>query len=124
MAKYDDNASLYSDSELYRRGDVQSQHILYLRKKKIMGFWMNPTLLNSWFNVGGDEFDYQYCLLHDDWFRTRGTIDGGAPGSIAYIVPELWRSFKDIHWHGTIVGTNAFATFTMKASTGEVTVDF
>jgi hypothetical protein len=127
MARYDDNESIHSDSELYRRGDVNSRHILNLRRKLILGFWMNPTFLNGWFTFLTDLQEYQYRLIFDDTFQDKGTIDGGASGSIAYIVPELWRplSRKNIRWVGSSAVTSlVFAEFEMNGITGEVKVTF
>lgn len=126
MSRYDENEAISSMDELWRRTDVLGRDIATINKKKILGVWVNPVLLNSWSNVGGTKQIYRYRLLFSDTLQTQGSITGGLTGTVAYILPPPWRSEKDIAWVGNVVVASTFepARFELEALTGEVSVHF
>lgn len=126
MPIHEENQSIDVVDEIFRRGDVASAHILALERKKVLGVWINPTLLNGWVWPGAPHTKYQYRLIFNDTFQDRGTITGGGTGTVAYIVPPPWRAIDgDIYWRGSKPGAGAAgAEFHMNYLTGEVFVTF
>lgn len=120
------NQAIHPIDEIYRRGDEAAARIVALQRQSYIGVKVHPELLNGWFTDIAGETPYTYCLLLGRLFHDEGTIDGGASGSVAYIVPELWRPRSgNIHWHGHVIGASvAGARFDMDSTTGEVSVTF
>lgn len=125
MSRYDQNEAVSSLDEMWRRNHSALDQIDELKRKKYVGVWMNPTYLNGWANAGAPYHNYQYRLLFTDTLQDRGVLDGGATGTVAYILPEPWRATDDVAWVGSVLTTGFVpATFSMDASTGEVTITF
>jgi hypothetical protein len=126
MARYGINEDPDPLGGIYQRSGLNSARIRELDMRKYVGVRMNPVFLNGWFTNIAGETPYTYCLLLNFLLHHEGTIDGGASGSIAYVLPPLWRPRRgNIHLPGHVLGaTVAGARFDVNAATGEVTVVF
>lgn len=128
MARYGKPQSPDVFDELYRRGDVHSQKILALERRKHLGVWINPDFLNGWNNAGGTYHLLQYRKVFGDSLEFRGTIQGGASGTVVFILLESHRPLADISFLTDIfdIVTNTFqiARVFINSVNGEITVSW
>ncbi len=111
--------------DTWRRIDSLEAGERQLWRRKHLGVWINPTFLNGWFTNVTGKARYQYRIIFNDTIQDKGTIDGGASGTIAYIVLPFWRPPDgNVIWHGSVQGSTLPAQFELNYLTGEVTVTF
>lgn len=134
--------SIYEETRDTRLAGHDRDNRALFARRIVPGRWIIPELLNGWENAGDPYEDIAYRRGLGSTIEFRGHIQGGASGSVAFIIPTpdipadinqldgeispLYSLLGDVSFLTDIVNGVGFsvARVYINNTTGEVTITF